>query len=136
MTNFTMKYKVAISDINYGGHMGNDKSLLLFHEARIAYLKSLGYSEMNIGNGIGIIMKDTHVDYLAEVFHGDELEVIVSLGEQKGTLFNLDYEVSRGSDQKIVFKGSTGILAFNYEKRKVARTPKVFFDKIKDYYGD
>jgi len=69
MTNFIMKYKVHISDINYGGHMGNDRSLSLFHEARIVFLKSLGYSEMNIGNGIGIIMKDAHVDYLAVVSH-------------------------------------------------------------------
>ena len=135
MTDFSMKYKVAISDINYGGHMGNDRSLLLFHEARIAYLKSLGYSEMNIGEGLGIIMKDAHVDYLVEVYHGDELVVKVSLGEQKGPLFNLDYEVNRDSDQKMVFTGRTGILAFNYEKRKVARTPQEFFDKIKECYG-
>ena len=135
MTDFSMKYKVAISDINYGGHMGNDRSLLLFHEARIAYLKSLGYSEMNIGEGLGIIMKDAHVDYLVEVYHGDELVVKVRLGEQKGPLFNLDYEVNRDSDQKMVFTGRTGILAFNYEKRKVARTPQEFFDKIKECYG-
>ena len=136
MIDFTLKYKVSISDINYGGHMGNDRSLSLFHEARIAFLKSLGYSEMNIGDNIGIIMKDAHVDYLAEVFHGDELMVKVSLGEQKGPLFNLNYEVHRVSDAKMVFTGRTGILAFDYTKRKVVRTPKIFFDKIKEQYGD
>lgn len=135
MNDFTMKYKVSISDINYGGHMGNDRSLLLFHEARIAYLKSLGYSERNIGDGIGIIMKNAQVDYLAEVFHGDELLVKLTLGEQKGLLFNLDYEVSRESDEKIVFTGRTGILAFNYSNRKVVRTPQLFLDKIKEQYG-
>ncbi|NPD46513.1 MULTISPECIES: thioesterase family protein [unclassified Lentimicrobium] len=135
MTDFIMKYMVSISDINYGGHMGNDKSLALFHEARIGYLKSLGYSEMNIGEGLGIIMKDAHVDYLAEVFHGDELMVKVSLGEQKGPLFHLNYEVNRVSDAKMVFTGRTGILAFDYEKRKVVRTPQVFFHKIKEHYG-
>ena len=136
MTDFIMKYKVAISDINYGGHMGNDKSLLLFHEARIAFLNSLGYSEMNIGDGLGIIMKDAQVDYLAEVFHGDELNVKVSLGEQKGPLFNLNYDVNRVSDAKMVFSGRTGILAFDYQKRKVVRTPQEFFEKIKEYYDD
>lgn len=135
MTDFIMKYKVAISDINYGGHMGNDRSLTLFHEARIAFLYSLGYSEMNIGDGIGIIMKDAHVDYLAEVFHRDELIVKVSLGEQKGPLFNLNYAVNRVSDAKTVFTGRTGILAFDYKKRKVVRTPQVFFHKIKEHYG-
>ena len=42
MNKFKWPYKVPISDINYGGHMGNDKSLALFHEARIAFLKHLG----------------------------------------------------------------------------------------------
>ncbi|NOR87984.1 MAG: acyl-CoA thioesterase, partial [Bacteroidales bacterium] len=117
MSEFTFPYRVSISDINYGGHMGNDRSLSLFHESRIAFLKSLGYSEMDIGEGLGIIMKDAHVDFLAEVFHGEQLSVTVKLGEQKGLLFYLEYEVFREHDQKIVLKGSTGILAFDYQKR-------------------
>ena len=95
MNKFNWPYKVPISDINYGGHMGNDKSLALFHEARIAFLKQLGFSELNIGNGVGIIMKYAHVDYLAEVFHGDDLEVEVALGKQEGLLFEIDYKVTR-----------------------------------------
>lgn len=136
MNKFIRPYKVPISDINYGGHMGNDKSLALFHEARIAFLKSLGFSELHIGSGAGIIMKYAHIDYLAEVFHGDDLEVTVTLGKQEGLLFELDYEVKRSQDQKLVFTGQTGILPFDYEKRKVARIPQEFLDKIKKEYGD
>lgn len=135
MSNFLMNYRVAISDINYGGHMGNDKSLCLFHEARIHFLQSLGYSELNIGEGLGIIMKDAAVEFLAEIFHGDELEVAVLLGEKKGILFQLLYEVKRKSDQKLVLKGRTGILAYDYKNRKKARTPEMFFNKIEEKYG-
>lgn len=136
MIEFKWLYRVAISDINYGGHMGNDRSLSLFHEARIAYLKSLECTEMDIGDGIGIIMKDAHVDFLAEIFHGDQLEIIVSLGDIDGLLFNLDYQVFRTKDQKWVLKGKTGLLAFNYQKRKIAKAPSSFFQKIEDRYGD
>ncbi len=113
-----------------------DKSLALFHEARIAFLKSMGFSELNIGNGAGIIMKYAHIDYLAEVFHGDDLELEVALGKQEGLLFELEYKAIRKSDQKLVFAGQTGILPFNYEKRKVARIPQEFLDKIKMEYGN
>ncbi len=132
---FKFIYQVNISDINYGGHMGNDRSLSLFHEARLAFFKSLELSEMNIGEGLGIIMKDAQVDFLAEIFHQDELEVRVSLGEVKGLLFYINYEVERTSDSKQVLKGKTGILAFDYSKRKLAKAPQSFFNKIEDIYG-
>jgi acyl-CoA thioesterase FadM len=136
MSDFKWPYRVVISDINYGGHMGNDRSLSLFHEARIAYFESMGFSELNIGNGLGIIMKDAHVNFKAEIFRGDELEVRVAIGERKALLFQLDYSVSRKSDDRIVLTGSTGILAFDYEKRKLAKTPDIFFEKVEKYYGN
>jgi acyl-CoA thioester hydrolase len=135
MTEFKWPYRIAISDINYGGHMGNDRSLSLFHEARIAYLNSIECSEKDIGDGYGIIMKDAYIDFLAEIFHGDQLEIHVHLGEIKGLLFNLEYQVFRAADHKWVLKGRTGILAFDYQKGKVVRTPSSFFQKIKDKYG-
>jgi len=135
MSDFVFSYRVAISDINYGGHMGNDRSLSLFHEARIAFLTSLGLSELNIGDNKGIIMKDAHVDFLAEIFHADELEVKVKLGEIRGLLFYLNYEVFRQWDKKIVLEGKTGILAFDYYRKKLTRTPESFFQKIQELYG-
>ncbi len=136
MSDFKWQYRVTISDINYGGHMGNDRSLSLFHEARIAFFESMGFSEMNIGEGIGIIMKDAHVDFLAEIFRGDELEVSVMLGEKKGLLFYIDYLVFRKQDNKKVLTGRTGILAFDYQKRKLAKAPEIFFEKIEAQYED
>jgi len=136
MNDFIWPYRVNISDINYGGHMGNDRSLSVFHEARIAFLESMGFSELNIGDGLGIIMKDAHVEFLAEVFRGDVLDVKVSLGEQKGLLFYVNYEASRQSDGKRVLRGRTGILAFDYQKRKLAKAPQVLFDTIEKKYGN
>ena len=34
--------EVRISDINYGNHMGNDRALSFFQDARISFLKQLG----------------------------------------------------------------------------------------------
>jgi 4-hydroxybenzoyl-CoA thioesterase len=39
---------VRIGDINYGGHMANDAILRLAHEARLRWLKSMGYSELDV----------------------------------------------------------------------------------------
>ena len=123
------RIEVRVGDINYGGHMGNDKSLLIFHDARLAYLESLGFSEKNIG-GPGIIMRDAQVTFRKEVFLHDVLTVDVGIDEVTTTSFNMVYTVKRDNDGVVVFVGSTGIVAFDYDVKKIARLPEAFIQKI------
>ncbi|MCK4535984.1 MAG: thioesterase family protein, partial [Desulfuromonadales bacterium] len=69
---FVLPYTVRVADVNYGGHVANSAVLNFFQDARIAFLKYLGnYSEIDLGNGCGIILPEAHVNYLAEMFLGD-----------------------------------------------------------------
>jgi len=117
---------VRIGDINYGGHMGNDKYLLLFHDARLAFLASLGVSEKDIGGGTGLIMTEANVRFRADVFLGDELEVSVRPRDVQASRFALDYEVIRIGDGAGVAGGSTAMAAFDYSRRRVTRLPETF----------
>jgi acyl-CoA thioesterase FadM len=117
---------VRIGDINYGGHMGNDRFLLLFHDARLQFLASLGASEKDIGGGAGLIMSEAHVSFKAEVFLGDELTVTVSAKDMQGSRFLLDYTVERVSDRAIAATGYTRMVAFDYGLRRVCRIPEAF----------
>lgn len=44
---FTFNYTIQKEDINYGGHVGNERALLFFQMARMAFFESLGASEMD-----------------------------------------------------------------------------------------
>jgi acyl-CoA thioester hydrolase len=123
------RIEVRVGDINYGGHMGNDKALLVFHDARIQFLASLGFTESNIG-GPGIIMRDAHVTFRKEVFLHDVLMADVGIDDVSNTAFNMIYTVRRESDDNVVFTGSTGLVAFDYEMRRVVKMPEVFLEKI------
>ncbi len=54
---YTTHIPVRITDLNYGGHVGNDTILSLIHEARIQFLGHYGYGELNM-EGVGLIMSD------------------------------------------------------------------------------
>jgi 4-hydroxybenzoyl-CoA thioesterase len=123
------RIEIRVGDINYGGHMGNDKALLVFHDARIAFLKALGFEEGNIG-GPGIIMRDAHVSYRKEVFMNDILVVDVGIEEVSQVAFTMIYTVRRLSDDAVVFTGSTGLVSFDYETRRPVKIPGAFLGKI------
>ena len=68
---------VRITDINYGGHVGNDTILSIIHEARMQFLNSLGYTEMNCGE-IALIMADAAVEFKKELFYGNVVTISVA----------------------------------------------------------
>ncbi len=128
-------WKVGIGDINYGGHMGNDRFLTLFQEARLRFLASLGGSEKEIGGGIGLIMSEAHVFFKAEAFWGEELEVAVKVADLQEVRFSLEYEVVRPADGRQVAAGSTRLVAFDYARRRVTRIPEGFRARLEGTAG-
>lgn len=122
---FVVPYAVRIAEVNYGGHVANSAVLDFFQEARIAYLDKLGgFSELDLGNGCGVILPEAHVNYLAEMFHGDALEIGVRTSKISRSSFVLKYRIER--DGKGTAEGWTSLICFDYQARKPRRLPEDF----------
>ncbi|GLI57086.1 esterase [Propionigenium maris DSM 9537] len=126
---FVEEYKVTVGDINYGGHMGNERALVAFHQGRIAWLNSMGYSELNIGEGIGIIQRESKVEYLKEAFMGDILSVRIADVILKRSSFRIKYEIKNQRDEVIII-GDTLMIAFDSQRKKIVSLPKEFREKV------
>jgi len=120
---------IRITDINYGGHLGNDSLLSIIHEARVRFLNHIGYSESNV-EGNGIIMIDAAVQYKSEGFYGDELIIEIAVTDFSGIGCDFIYKVINKNSNKEIAVAKTGIVFFNYEKRKPAPVPPEFKKKI------
>lgn len=125
-------FEVRVGDINYGGHMGNDKALLLFHDARIRFLESIGFSEKYIGDNAGIILNEAHVYYLKEIFLYDRLQANIAVTEVSTASFLLEYSFIREKDAVEVLKGTTKILAYDYDLQRVVKLPEVFAGRVRE----
>jgi acyl-CoA thioesterase FadM len=77
---FSTDIQPRITEINYGGHLGNDALLALAHEARARFLAAHHWSEMDV-DGCGLIMVDAALMYLAEIFYGATLHVEVAVAD-------------------------------------------------------
>lgn len=131
-TKFTCELTVRAADLNYGNHVGNDSILTLMQEARIQFYRSLGYrNELSFEGTIGHIVADAAVVYKSEAFLGDVLVIEVALTDFNKYGFDMFYRLRNKETGKDVAIGKTGIVFFDYEKRKVASIPAGFLEKMK-----
>ena len=122
---FTTSIPVRITDLNYGGHAGNDKLLSFAHEARMQFLQSLGYTELNTG-GAGLIMRDAVIQFKKEIFYGDVLHTSVQATEFSRSGFDIIYlfEKISGEEKVVLAVVKTGMVCFDYANRKVVGVPE------------
>ena len=124
---FSAEIAVRITDINYGNHVGNDSFVSMLHEARMMWLTSLNYSELNIEN-TSLIMADLALEYKAESFYGDLLAIDISIGEISRVSFEIYYKIStvRNGENILIAQAKTGMVCYDYEAKKVTSIPSTF----------
>ena len=121
---FSTKITVRVTDLNYGGHLGNDSLLSLVHEARVAFLASHGFSEFDCG-GVSLTMGDAAIVYQGEAYAGDDLNIEVAAAEPTQSGFRLFYRLTRSSDAKKIALAETGMVCYDYKAKKIMPLPKI-----------
>jgi acyl-CoA thioesterase FadM len=123
-TLFECNISVRITDINYGNHLANDALLGILHEARLLWLRSLGFqNEMDIG-GAGLILCDASLVFLQEAFYGDLLHIRLGVDEISKARFELYYDIK--TQTKPIAKAMTTMASFSYTQRKIISLPESF----------
>ncbi len=120
---FAAVVPVRITDINYGGHVGNDSLLSILHEARVQFLKHFGFTEHDVA-GTAIIMSDAVLVYKSEIFYGTDLTIEMGVTDLHAHGADITYRVMDGETEAA--KAKTGIVFFDYRQRKIARMPEQF----------
>ncbi len=126
--NFTFStiIKIRITDLNYGGHVGNDSFLSLIHEARQQFLNSFGYSELNFENA-SLIMFDAAIEFKQELNYGDEVKISVAANGFDKYGFDIFYKLEIvGNEEKnmLAGKAKTGMLCYDYDNKKMTAVPQ------------
>jgi len=129
---FTTTIPIRITDINFGGHVGNDTILSIIHESRAKFLTHHGYHELDLA-GVGTIMSDVAIEYKNQTYYGDEIIASVAVGEVTKVAFDLFYRLEKKSkDGKLipVALAKTWMVCYDYEQKKVTAIPEEAIKKI------
>jgi acyl-CoA thioesterase FadM len=128
---FSTSFPVRITDLNYGAHVGNDSILSFMHEARVRFLKSFGYTELDL-EGAGLIMSDVVIIFKKEIFYGDEIRVSVAATDFTRAGFDLVYKLEKTTGQAttLLVLARTGMVCYDYSLKKVTALPEVVKEKL------
>jgi YbgC/YbaW family acyl-CoA thioester hydrolase len=128
---FSIKLPIRITDLNYGGHVGNDAVLSLIHEARMQFLNHHGYSEMSV-EGVGVIMADVAIEYKRELAYGNVVTISVAATGFDKLGFDMFYKIEVESEGKITIAGKakTGMMCFDYNNKKRVSVPEKAAKKL------
>lgn len=121
---FSTTLTIRISDLNYGGHVGNDVFLSLIHEARQQFLLYHDFSELNFA-GTSLIMADAAIEYKRELHYGDNVRISVAADGFDKIGFDIHYliEVLHDNQWHLAGKAKTGMLCFDYAAKKKVAVP-------------
>lgn len=125
---FETQIPVRITDLNYGGHVGNQHFLTYMHEARVQWLTQEGWSEMDV-EGVGLIMSDAAVRFRREIFYGSTLQIKLAVAELGMSSFTLIYGLYDAVSSEWLGSGQTGMAFMDYSNRKLATMPPSFRTK-------
>lgn len=126
---FSTELPVYIGHINYGNHLDNAQLIALVAEARVRFLKSLGYSELDI-EGVGLVVADVAAQYRAEAFHGDTLVVDMGVTDIGPQGCDFAWRLTQRDSGREVARGKHGIVFFDYRQRVKAAVPAGFLARI------
>jgi acyl-CoA thioester hydrolase len=128
---FSTSLAVRVTDLNYGNHVGNDKVLSFLHEGRMRYLKSLGYSELNM-EGVSMIMADAALVFKNEMYFGDDLLISIRPTAFSRVGFDLMYKIEKKYELQLMttVMAKTAMICFDYGLKKVVALPQPALIKL------
>lgn len=128
---FQTYLNIRVSDLNYGGHLGNDAVLTLVHEARVRFFSQWGVTERNFFN-VSLIMADSAVIYKSQGFLNDNISVQISVTEFRSHGFKLFYLLKKKDSNIDLAHVQTSMVCFDYLKNKILLIPEKFKDLVNE----
>ncbi len=122
---FTTTLTVRMTDLNTGGHVGNDQMISLLSEARYRFFCHYGMDEFS-RIGKGIIITDLVTTYKSESFAQDNLKFEVGLMDFNKYGADVIFRVTKHPTGQLVVLAKQGFVFFDHQARKVTSMPEQF----------
>lgn len=120
----TLRFPLHWSELDAYNHVNNARHFVWYESARAIYFRRIGLMRDEPG-GIGPILKTNYAEYLEPVRYPAELLVGVRIPKIGNTSFTMEYACALAdSPERLVSKGSSVMVVFDYEKGQKIPMPR------------
>ncbi|MDO4591630.1 MAG: thioesterase family protein [Comamonadaceae bacterium] len=114
-----------------GAHTDNVQLLQLASTARVRFFAWLGYRETNV-EGVQIFVGDQAVQYKAEAFPAQAVQVHMAVRDWAAKGFDLVYRLVDADSGQVITLGKLGIVCVDRQSRRPCAVPEVFKGRVLD----
>lgn len=122
---FSITQTVRMTDLNVGGHVGNDQMISLLSEARYRFFCHYGFDEFG-KEEVGIVITDLVTAYRSESFAQENLRFEVGLMDFNKYGADIIFRVTKHPSGQVVVLAKQGFVFFDYQTHKVTQIPEPF----------
>ncbi|MBI2608944.1 MAG: acyl-CoA thioesterase [Deltaproteobacteria bacterium] len=130
---FKHSLHVRFSDVDGLAHTNNAAYITYFEEARLAYVKALGYDRARSLKDFSFILAHVSCDFKAPSFGGDSLDIFCGITRIGNSSFDMDYEVKDHKTGTLLASGKTVQVTYNYHENKVVPMMDKLRKKIENF---
>jgi len=119
---FNITIKVRFNETDMFGHMNNTVPFTYFEEARIEYLKHLGFMQewVSLDSEVIPVVADLQCDFLQQVYFDDKIDVFVKVNSIGNSSIDVHY-MGVNENGMVCFTGRNSLVNLN---RKTGRSEK------------
>lgn len=133
MYQFETKLRVRYGETDKMGIVYHANYINYYEVARTECMRSLGLSYKELEK-TGIILPITKVEskYKESLYYDDDVTIIAKITEFPSFKIIFDYDVL--CEEKIVNQGTTELIFYDTNNKRVCRAPKEMLDKLKPFF--
>lgn len=128
--NYSIEYNIRLTEVNVGGHLGNDSLIGLMNDAYMKYLETKGFKYSIIDN-YSLINTNLVINYLSEVFFDHNILIELCADNYTDAGFDFIYRITNKNTNKIAAVAKAYMLVYDYINKKKVKIPEKLLNVLK-----
>lgn len=127
---FSNSFYIIEEDINFAGHMGNERILHWANQIRHSFYRHQGVMEIDPKTMIGTIVANHSIVYKSEGFLNDLIRAEVAVNNITSCSYDLIIRFTKKETGQVLALLRSGTVCFNYQTREIAEIPQELLHAI------
>lgn len=128
---FRIDIQVRYSDIDAQRHLNNVAFFSFMEQARVAYVRNLGFWSDDFYSSVGMIVAKAECTYLAPAYLMDTVTVWTRVSHLGNKSFHFEYLLE--TEQAVIAKGQSVQACFDYSTQQTQTIPDAWKRAIKSF---